>query len=305
MLVILYNSEALNSSIRNCISDKFIINFVTITEVNMKFTKMHGAGNDFVIINTMQETIDFSTIPTLAVTLCSRRTGIGADGLMLVAPAVGDADYRLLFYNSDGSLGEMCGNGARCIARYGYEHGLAGDIQRIETTAGLVVGERISETLYRIKLNDPSVIDLHRFAENLDCAYIELGNPGIPHAVLIKDDWDSTPEEQLRGLGKELRFSSAFPKGANVSFVKLTGKDEIKAITYERGVEDFTLACGTGCGSIVTAMTLMGLVSGNSVKVSMPGGTLTVSLSSACNEVHDVFLTGPTCVVFDGETKEL
>lgn len=271
----------------------------------MKFTKMHGAGNDFVIINTLEEEIDFDAVPLLARTLCCRRTGIGADGLMLVAPAQGDADYRLLFYNADGSLGEMCGNGARCIARYGYEHGLAGKTQRIETTAGLVTGERMSETLYRIRLNDPTVIDLHRTAEGCDCAYIELGCPGIPHAVLIKDDWDETAEDELRALGKALRYSTAFPNGANVSFVKLTGEDEIKAVTYERGVEDFTLACGTGCGSIVTALTLMGLVSGENVRVSMPGGELFVSLTCDGDITHNVYLTGPTCVVFEGETKEI
>lgn len=267
----------------------------------MKFTKMHGAGNDFVIINTLEEEADLSDIPRLAKTLCSRRTGIGADGLMLAARAEGDADFKLLFYNSDGSLGEMCGNGARCIARYSFEHGLAGKTQRIETTAGLVTGERISKTLYRIRLNDPSIIDLDRGG----CAYVELGDPGIPHAVLIKGDWDAVSEDELRSLGKKLRYSPAFPKGANVSFVRLTGKDEIKAVTYERGVEDFTLACGTGCGSIVTALTLMGLVSGENVKVSMPGGELFVTLTREGDSVHDVFLTGPTCVVFEGETKEI
>ena len=267
----------------------------------MKFTKMHGAGNDFVIINTLEEEADLSDIPRLAKALCSRRTGIGADGLMLAARAEGDADFKLLFYNSDGSLGEMCGNGARCIARYGFEHGLAGKTQRIETTAGLVTGERISKTLYRIRLNDPSIIDLDRGG----CAYVELGDPGIPHAVLIKDDWDTVSEDELRSLGKKLRYSPAFPKGANVSFVRLTGKDEIKAVTYERGVEDFTLACGTGCGSIVTALTLMGLVSGENVKVSMPGGELFVTLTREGDSVHDVFLTGPTCVVFEGDTKEI
>ncbi len=267
----------------------------------MKFTKMHGAGNDFVIINTLEEDIDLSSVSELARRLCNRRLGIGADGLMLVAGAQGDADYRLLFYNSDGSMGEMCGNGARCIARYGFEHGLAGNTQRIETTAGLVTGERISQTLYRVRLNDPTVIDLDRGG----CAYIELGKPGIPHAVLIKDDWDSVPLDELRALGKKLRYSPAFPKGANVSFVRLTGTDEVKAVTYERGVEDFTLACGTGCGSITTALTLMGLVSGRSVRISMPGGELSVTLTQDSGSVRDIFLTGPTCIVYEGKTMDI
>ena len=122
----------------------------------MKFTKMHGAGNDFIIINAMQEQIAPERIPELARVLCSRRTGIGADGLMLTDHPTDGGDFKLLFYNADGSLGEMCGNGARCIARYGYEHGLSGDKANIETTAGLVTGERISETQYRIRLNDPA-----------------------------------------------------------------------------------------------------------------------------------------------------
>ena len=271
----------------------------------MKFTKMHGAGNDFVIINKLEESVDADRIPELAQKLCQRRTGVGADGLMLVDKAINGGDFRLLFYNSDGSMGEMCGNGARCIARYGYEHGLSGKTQRIETTAGLVTGERISETMYRVRLNDPSVIDLHRGAEGYECAYIELGNPGIPHAVVLMQDWDAMPESELRELGRKLRLSPAFPKGANVSFVRISGESSVKAITYERGVEDFTLACGTGSGSIAAAMTIIGKVSGDEIKVSMPGGDLFVSVNVCSDCARDIFLTGPTCVVFEGETKEI
>lgn len=273
----------------------------------MKFTKMHGAGNDFVIINNLEENIPEAEIPELARKLCSRRTSIGADGIMLTTSPLADGDFRLLFYNADGSLGEMCGNGARCIARYGCEHGLAGNIQRIETTAGLVIGERITETMYRIRLNDPSVIDLHREVkidgDVYDCAYVELGNPGIPHAVVA---WPDISENGLRELGRKLRCAPEFPKGANVNFVKLEGKDSVKAITFERGVEDFTLACGTGSGSIASVMTLMGKVSGENVRISMPGGDLYISLKAEkCGSVHDIFLTGPTCVVCEGEIKEI
>lgn len=269
----------------------------------MKFTKMHGAGNDFVIINSLTEQIDPDSIPALARSLCDRRLGIGADGLMITARSE-IADFKLLFYNADGSLGEMCGNGARCIFRYGYEHGLCGENAVLETTAGLVTGERISDTLYRIRLNDPTVIDLHRSTEGFDCSYIELGSPGLPHAVLIMNDWDTMDRHEFFALGQRLRYSSAFPKGANVSFVKLIDPQSVKAITFERGVEDFTLACGTGSGSIVTALTLMGLVSGDEVGVLMPGGELKVTIADKEN-ANGLYLTGPTCVVFEGETKEI
>lgn len=271
----------------------------------MKFAKMHGAGNDFVIINMLEENIREEDIPQLAKKLCSRRTSIGADGIMLTTSPLTGGDFRLLFYNSDGSMGEMCGNGARCIARYGYEHGLAGETQRIETTAGLVVGQRITDTMYRVRLNDPSIIDLHREViidgTSYDCAYVELGNPGIPHAVV---EWPDIDEDELRELGRKLRYAAEFPKGANVNFVEITGKDSIKAITFERGVDDFTLACGTGSGSIAAVMTSKGLVSGKDVKISMPGGDLFLNLENG-DCIHDIYLTGPTCVVFEGETKEI
>ena len=274
----------------------------------MKFTKMHGAGNDFIIINNIEEKLPASSFSHLAKTLCAFHSSIGADGMMVVTEPKGDADYAMQFYNSDGSMGEMCGNGARCIARYGYENGLAGEIQRVETTAGLVIGERIDKRLYRIRLNDPTVLELSRLVdiegESYDCSYVELGCPGIPHVVLIKEDFDSIDRDELRSLGRKLRFAKEFPKGANVSFVKLVGEDKVEAITFERGVEDFTLACGTGCGSIVSALSLKGLVSGNNVSVTMPGGELFVSITAENGMAKDVFLTGPTCIVCKGEVLD-
>ena len=131
----------------------------------MRFTKMNGAGNDFILLDAIAEPFDESAASALARSLCDRRRSIGADGLMLVTRAEGDAgvgDYAMRFYNSDGSPGEMCGNGARCICRYGYARGYAGPIQRVETTAGLVTGWRITEDQYRIRLNTPSVVELEK-----------------------------------------------------------------------------------------------------------------------------------------------
>ena len=274
----------------------------------MKFTKMHGAGNDFILLDNREAKLSFDAVPALARRLCAPHTSLGADGLMLVIPAENGGDFGMRFYNADGSLGEMCGNGARCICRYGYEHGLAGETQHVETTAGLVIGERIDRQRYRVRLNDPSVLDLHRTVsvdgQSYDCAYLELGDPGLPHAVVILPDWDQRETATLRALGRALRSAPAFPRGANVSFVRLLGPDALKAVTFERGVEDFTLACGTGCGSIAAALTLLGRVSGQEVSVEMPGGTLSVSLTAEGNRVHDIFLTGPTCIVCEGELSD-
>ena len=270
----------------------------------MHFTKMHGAGNDFIIINNIDGAIPESVLPELAAGLCAQHVSVGADGMMVVAAPRQGGDFRMIFYNSDGSLGEMCGNGARCIARYGYENGLSGETQRIETTAGLVTGQRVTKRLYKVRLNDPSVIDLHRSVSvggtAYNCAYIELGDPGIPHAIVLMPDWDERDHDMLRALGRALRFAEEFPRGANVSFVKVVDVGHVKAITYERGVEDFTLACGTGCGSIAAALRLLGL-SSDELAISMPGGELTVSLTASGGSVQDIYLTGPTNVVCTGD----
>ena len=128
----------------------------------MRFTKMNGAGNDFLILDNREERLDPDQFPAIARTLCHRRLSIGADGLMVVEAPRQGGDYRMLFYNADGSAGEMCGNGARCICRYGYENGLAGERQTVETPSGLVTGQRIDRRSYRIRLTDPTVIDLDR-----------------------------------------------------------------------------------------------------------------------------------------------
>lgn len=273
----------------------------------MYFTKMHGAGNDFVIIDNRRGEIPAEKLPELAKRLCARHTGVGADGLMVITES-SRADYAMLFYNSDGTVGEMCGNGARCICRYGYENALAGDVQRVETTSGIVTSKRIDEKRYRVRLNDPSVIDVHRAVRvggaEYDCAYIELGSPGLPHAVVRLDGWDAMSKDELRELGRRLRRAKEFPKGANVTFVKLTAENAVKAITFERGVEDFTLACGTGCGASASALTVLGLVSGKNVTVSMPGGEITVDLDEADGRVENIYITGPTALVFKGELFE-
>ena len=273
----------------------------------MRFTKMHGAGNDFIVLDTIAEPLhaDEAALPAFLARLCDRHTGVGADGVMLLGRPAGGADIAMRFFNSDGSMGEMCGNGARCICRYAHERGYAGDIIRVETTAGLVTGWRITENQYRIRLNTPSVVELEK---QLDvdktpyiCSYVELGSPGIPHLAAAVKDLAAQDEDALRRLGRALRYHPALPKGANVNFYELTGPDEVLERTYERGVEDFTLACGTGTGSVVTALTLMGKVSGKNVRVRMPGGLLTVDAEEQNGKIEDLYLTGPAAMVCAGE----
>lgn len=268
----------------------------------MRFCKVNGAGNDFIILDNMKGELPHKLFQPAAKTLCRRKLSIGADGLMVVEPPRDGGSFRMLFYNADGSEGEMCGNGARCICRYGYEAGLAGEEQVVETVSGAIKGRRIDRRNYQIRLTDPTVVELNRTVEALGkywpCAYIELGSPGLPHAVVRCPDLAEKKPDELRELAKALRWNPSFPKGANVNFYDVTGKDQVTALTYERGVEDFTLACGTGSGATALALARRREVSGTDVEVKVPGGVLRVTVSDG------VWLTGPTNMVCKGEVTD-
>ena len=317
----------------------------------MKFWKMNGAGNDFLIINNIEEKLPEEAFPAIAAKLCERHLSIGADGIMVVErPTEGtDADIRMLFYNSDGTVGEMCGNGARCICRYVYENGLARDTSRqvIETMSGIVTGEHTDGRMFRIRLNDPTIMEpdkeLVLTAEDLPfetgevtgdlaipCAYVELGSPGLPHLVVeytgvaadlcrpasgsphLKDADDT----RLRELGRALRWHKDLPKGANVNFYELTKGNEAYERTFERGVEDFTYACGTGTGSVVAILALqqaLGFEKAASLpvqvkdgmKLAMYGGELSVEIGEVdLPIIRGIYLTGPTNIVATGEVRD-
>ena len=248
---------------------------------------MNGAGNDFMVIDARDQSLDFSA---LAKQLCALS---GADGFMAVDRSE-IADFRLHFYNADGSRGEMCGNGSRCVCRFAYEHGIAGETMVVETDAGLVPGRRISESLYRVQLNNPGILDLHR---RPDAAYVELGNPGVPHAVVCLPQLEFSDREKLRQRAVELRHDPAFPKGANINFYTWIGPAEIRVLTYERGVEDYTLACGTGCGSTASVLWLQGRLPGGQLTAQVPGGTLKLTVSGTPHRVERLLLEGPTELV--------
>ena len=269
----------------------------------MRFTKMNGAGNDFILVENLHGELNEQQLSKLARTLCDRRMSIGADGLMAIVPAKANADFGMLFFNCDGTLGEMCGNGARCICRYGYETGLAGETQTIETTAGLVTGTRIDAKNYRIRLPDP--VNLQYLALDVDgkkvgCMYLELGNPGIPHAVVQYPGLREADEQELFEFGRKLRYHPAFPKGANVNFLEKTGENRFYERTWERGVEDFTYACGTGTGASVYALAEKRRC-GDHAEVEVKGGLLIVDIVREGKKCRDLLLTGPASMVCTGE----
>lgn len=270
----------------------------------MKFVKMQGAGNDFIVLDNREGRIAKEAYGSLAKELCCRRLSIGADGMMIVEKACCAGDYRMSFYNADGSEGEMCGNGARCIARYGHDYLGAGDCQRVETVSGTVIGKRIAAERYRVRLNDLSRAE--KVAVETENGvysgwYLEMGVPGLPHGIIRYDDWDKTDANSLRELGRMLRLASCFPKGANITFWTRLGENRAKCITFERGVEDFTLACGTGAGCTASALFMDGIMTEMPVFLEFPGGVLEVELTVDNGSISDIYLTGPTKIVAEGE----
>ena len=249
----------------------------------MRVAYMNGAGNDFMVIDARNQKLDFET---LSKELCKLT---GADGFMAVDHSQ-KADFKLHFYNSDGSRGEMCGNGARCICKFAYDNGIAGETMIVETDAGLVPGWRLDENRYRVKLNNPGVLDLNR---REDSAYVELGDPGVPHGVthIPGLNWDMA--EALREKGVGLRYAAEFQKGANINFYDWIGENTVRVLTYERGVEDYTLACGTGCGSIASVLYTKGQLPGGVLTAVNKGGTLTVTIDGKEGTIDSILLEGP------------
>ena len=250
----------------------------------MRVHHMNGAGNDFVVMDARGQKVNFSR---LAVELCKLTN---ADGFLAVDTS-DTADFRLHFYNPDGNRGEMCGNGARCVCRYAYELGLTGEEMVIQTDAGPVTGKRISESVYRIGLNLPSVIDLHRLP---NAAYIELGQPGCPHSVTEIPGLQWEMQEQLREFAKNMRYNPAFPKGTNVNLYTWLDETTVRILTYERFVEDYTLACGTGSASTAVTLWSEGKLPGGVLTVKNTGGDLKITIHADGNAVTSLLLEGPT-----------
>jgi diaminopimelate epimerase len=268
--------------------------------VLVDFVKMNGAGNDFVLIDNRPQNIRL--LPAQIARLCDRHRGAGADGLILLTPCLsGQADWAWDFFNSDGSPAEMCGNGARCFARFVRRlTGGAGNIS-FETRAGVITA-RFDGQSVTVSLTPPRELRLRqRLPLSIGETEIHTVNTGVPHAVLFVPDADRA---MVQALGAEIRHHPLFaPKGTNVNFVQVLGPGKIRVRTFERGVEGETLACGTGVtASALVAAELRGFPS--PVRVQVQGGDeLEVGFERIGGRLANVALAGPADFVFEGRIE--
>jgi len=265
----------------------------------LAFTKMNGTGNDFIIIDHRGGSIPVGKQPEFSRLVCRRMFSAGADGVILIEDS-DSADFCWKFYNADGSVAEMCGNGARCAARFAYQQGIAGKSQRFETLAGVIEAEISDDDGVRIRMTEPFGLRQEVVlvgGEEKEACYL---NTGVPHVVVFVDDRQTAVKE----LGREIRFHPLFqPEGANANFVCVLGENTILARTYERGVEDETRACGTGA----VASAIIASIKKNvrtPVEVITSGGerlTIDFAVRKDGTGAEEVFLKGPARIVYTGE----
>jgi diaminopimelate epimerase len=264
------------------------------------FEKMSGTGNDFIIIDNRTAGIPLEEQAELARRICRRMFSVGADGLILIEESA-LADFAWNFYNADGSVAEMCGNGSRCAARFAYRHKIAGRKMTFATLAGIVEAE-ISpeeEDVVRVKMTQP--FDF-RFDISLEIGDVERPvayvNTGVPHAVIFVEE-DEVP---VKKWGRMVRFHQIFePNGANANFVKLLPDGKLNVRTYERGVEDETMACGTGAVAAALFASMQKGMDSPVEVVTSGGDVLTIYFDLHDGPVaENIFLQGPTRLICTG-----
>ncbi len=267
--------------------------------MKIRFTKMHGAGNDFVLVDGRSGGLP-GDVSGWVREVCDRRRSVGADGvLILAAPESAGSDFRMRYYNADGGEAEMCGNGARCISRFALAHGIPGPDLRFTTQSG-PIRAHVAPGSVRVDLGDARGVTRSRNFPDLG-VNISSVNTGVPHAVLFVDDLEGAP---VVTLGRAIRRHPAFaPAGTNADFVKLLGPSHISVRTYERGVEDETLACGTGItASAVMAVLEHGCVPPVTVE-ARSGDVLIVGMTVVPDGAGQLTLEGPAVVAFEGEME--
>lgn len=259
---------------------------------HIPFVKYHGAGNDFILIDDRSQTIEQKLSTRWIARACHRQFGVGGDGLMLLQPGTDGADFFMRYYNSDGRVSTFCGNGGRCMVAFGAELGLYGERCRFLGTDGWHAGERISADHVRISMQDIDGI------EQADLRSFVLFT-GSPHYVRFVDDVEAV---DVVREGQAVRYDSRFyPDGINVNFVQLLDRGSLAIRTYERGVENETLACGTGVVAAAAAATAYTREARDRFAVEARGGNLAVDFEPIGEgRFREVWLTGPVARVFEG-----
>ena len=262
----------------------------------LRFTKMNGAGNDFVLLDNRRGEIQLEREQIARI--CDRHRGVGADGILLLEKAANGADFRMRYYNADGGEAEMCGNGARCFARYAYKvAGAAGQIS-FETPAGVIGAELHGESV-TLQMSEPQDLRLSISLSGVaDYESIHFINSGVPHVVVPVPRIEDI---DVRRDGAAIRRHAMFsPKGTNVNFLERRGPSSIAIRTYERGVEDETLACGTGVVASALIFSAAEKTEGPISVLVRGGSELQVGFQRNGAEFRGVTLTGPAEFVFEG-----
>ena len=264
--------------------------------MKIAFWKMHGAGNDFILTDDRTLTFPARDQAWLA-RLADRRRGVGCEGIILIQPS-SKADFRMRFFNPDGGEVEMCGNGARCVARLAADIGAAGPAMTIDTLAGILKAERVGERV-RLGMTDPRDWRLGRtLAIHGDSLAYGFVNSGVPHVVVPVTHIESI---DVARLGAAIRYHADFaPAGTNANFIEPTGPDSLRIRTYERGVEGETLACGTGIVAAALVAGRLGLVRPPVFVTTAGGDVLEVDYRGADDAIRHVTLLGPAEYAFEG-----
>ncbi|HEY6111539.1 MAG TPA: diaminopimelate epimerase [Chthoniobacterales bacterium] len=264
--------------------------------MQLRFTKMNGAGNDFVMIDNRAGDVQLKA--EQIVRICDRHHGVGADGVLLLEPGSNGADFRMRYYNRDGGEAEMCGNGARCFARFANK--IAGAREKIsfQTPAG-IIGSRLHGDLVTLNMSDPTDLRMNvRLEIDGEETLVHYIDSGVPHVIVPVARGDMVHvETQGRAIRRHKMFS---PKGANVNFVEKRGPRRIAIRTFERGVEGETLACGTGVVASALIFSVLENTSGPIDVLVRGGSKLQVGFDRDADKFRDVTLTGPAEFVFEG-----
>jgi diaminopimelate epimerase len=267
-----------------------------MTTKTIPFWKMHGAANDFIVVDDRTLTFPCDDSAWLAA-IMARRTGVGAEGVLLIQPSE-IADFRMRFFNPDGGEVDMCGNGARCIARLASEIGAAPAKMRIDTLAGIVQAE-VSGDQVKLVMTDPHTWITGDTLELAGKTYPFMHvNTGVPHVVIEMDDLAAT---DVQSLGAAIRYHEKFaPKGTNANFIRLDEQSRLHVRTYERGVEAETLACGTGMVACALVAGKLGRVTPPVKVIPASGDLLEVDYQLTADGAANVTLLGPAVHVFQG-----